>query len=295
MRAGACLLLVILQATFSVRTEMVVLPVTVTDARGHSVAGLTPASFKIFDSGRLQAITMFQGGEVPLTIGLIVDHSQSMGSKLDAVNAAVLAFARAGHPDDELFVVTFNNAVRVLPLAGGKPFTSDPVALVSALSADPPTGTTALYDAVAEGLRHLDAGHADRKALIVISDGGDNASRMKYAQVKDQARKSLAVIYGVALLGAESQDEDPAALKQLCRDSGGMAYFPSPDADVSSVFKQIAQDLRDQYTIGFAPGSSVTGVDKPGQAFHPISVTAIGPEGGKLKVRTRAGYSAKEP
>jgi Ca-activated chloride channel family protein len=290
MRVCACGLLIALQATFSVRTEMVVLPVTVTDARGHSVAGLTPASFKVLDNGRLQAITLFQGGEEPFTLGLIVDHSQSMGSKLNAINEAILAFARSGHPTDELFVVPFNNNVRVLPLAGGKPFTSDPVVLAGALRAETPTGMTALYDAVAEGLRILAEGHTNRKALIVVSDGGDNASRLKYSQVKDEARKSQAVIYGVGLLGADYQDEDPEVLKQLCRDSGGMAYFPEPGADVSIVFKQIAQDLRDQYTIGFVPG-----LDTTGQAFHPISVTAIGPEGGKLKVRTRAGYGAKAP
>lgn len=289
MRACACGLLLLLQAIFSSHTEMVVLPVTVTDSRGHSVAGLTPANFAVADDGRLQGITLFERGEVPVTLGLIVDHSQSMESKLDAINAAILAFVRSGRTGDEMFVIAFNDKVRVLPLAGDQPFTSNPVALVGALSAARPVGRTALYDAVAEGLKHLSTGHFDRKALIIVSDGGDNASHLKYGQVKDAVQKSQAVIYGVGLLGNDYQDEDPEILKQLCHDSGGMAYFPDAKMDVGSAFAQIGQDLRDQYTVGFTPSLDTS------HLYHSLKVTATGPDGAKLHVRTRAGYLTKAP
>jgi Ca-activated chloride channel family protein len=289
MRIAACCLCIALQALFSVHAEMVVLPVTVTDARGHSVAGLTQGSFRVFDEGRPQDIALFRSGETPITVGLVVDHSQSMGSKLSAVNEAAAAFARSGYADDELFVVTFSDRVRVPPLRSGKAFTSDPAELGDVLRAEKPAGTTALYDAVAEGLRHLQAGHSDRKALVVVSDGGDNASHLKYSQVRDLARQSQAVIYGVGLLGADYEEEDPEILKQLCRDSGGTAYFPAANADVATVFRQIAQDLRQQYTIGFIPGGGSS------QAFHAVSVIALGPDGTKLQVRTRSGYSVRGP
>jgi Ca-activated chloride channel family protein len=289
MRFFACLLIA-QQATFSVRTEMVVLPVTVTDARGQSVAGLTSDRFRVYDDGRLRPIALFRGGDVPLTVGLIVDYSQSMRSKRAEAHAAIAAFARSGREDDELFVVGFSDRAELQPLLGGKPFTSDPAELAAALNAGTPGGTTALYDAVALGLRHLPSGRSDRKALIVVTDGGDNASRLKYGQVRDLARGSEAVIYGIGLTGAELQEENPNNLKRLCKDSGGLAHFPATTADVEGVMMDIARDLRTQYTIGFAPAAP-----RPGQPFHTVKVAVVSPSGVKLRVRTRAGYSARPP
>ena len=289
MRLFACLLIA-QQATFSVRTEMVVLPVTVTDARGQSATGLTADRFRVYDDGRLQPIALFRGGDVPVTVGLIVDHSQSMRSKLPAVNAAIAAFARSGREDDELFVVGFNDRAQMSPLPGGKLFTSDAEELAQTLGAGVPEGMTALYDAVALGLRHLPAGQADKKALIVVTDGGDNASQLKYGQVRDLARDSQAVIYGVGLTGAQLQEENPNNLKRLCRDSGGVAHFPSVTADVEAAMMEISRDLRAQYTIGFAPAAS-----RPSQTFHTLRVTAVDPSGRKLRVRTRTGYNVRPP
>ena len=289
MRFLACLLIA-QQATFSVRTEMVVLPVTVTDSRGESVAGLTSDRFSVYDEGRLQPIALFRAGDVPLTVGLIVDHSQSMRPKRSAAHAALLAFARSGREDDEMFVVGFNDRAELRSFAGGKSFTTDPVELGLALDRGIPGGTTALYDAVALGLRHLPAGRSDRKALIVVTDGGDNASRLKYDQVRDLARASQAVIYGIGLTGAEQQEENPKNLKRLCADSGGLAYFPADNADVERTMLDIARQLRTQYTIGFAPPAP-----RPGQTFRKVKVSAVSPSGDKLRVRTRAGYSVRAP
>ncbi len=289
MRLVVCLLVVV-QATFSVRTEMVVLPVTVTDTRGESVAGLTAVDFRVYDDGRLQPITLFRSGEVALTVGLIVDHSQSMRSKLPAVNGAIAAFAEAGRADDELFVVGFNDRALLHPLPDGTPFTSDAAALSAALDAATPAGMTALYDAVALGLRHLPAGRSDRKALIVVTDGGDNASQLKYSQVRELARASEAVIYGVGLTGAQSQEENPEALKRLCRDSGGVAHFPTTQADISKAVRDIARDLRTQYTIGFAPAAN-----SARHGFRSVKVAVVSPVGAKFRVRTRAGYTSRSP
>lgn len=282
MRLLACVLIA-QQATFSVRTEMVVLPVTVTNSRGQAVTGLTADRFRVFDDGKLQPIVLFRGGEVPATVGLVVDHSQSMGGKLAAVNAAITAFARSGRGDDELFVVGFNDRARLQPLPGGKRFTSDPAELAATLNAATPGGRTALYDAVALGLRHLSSGREDRKALIVVTDGGDNISDLKYSHVRDMVRSSQAVIYGIGLTGAQIQEENPENLKRLCRDSGGLAHFPESAAEVQEVMMAVARDLRSQYTIGFSPAAS-------GRRLRSITVTALGPEGDKLRVRTRSSY-----
>jgi Ca-activated chloride channel family protein len=289
MRLLACLLIA-QQATFSVRTEMVVLPVTVTDSRGQSVAGLTSDHFRVYDDGRLQPIALFRGGDVPLTVGLIVDHSQSMRPKRAAAHAALEAFARSGREDDELFVVGFNNRAELRSFPGGRAFTSDPAELAAVLDEATPGGTTALYDAVAMGLRQLPAGRSDRKALIVVTDGGDNASQLKYHEVRDLARASQAVIYGIGLTGAEVQEENPDNLKRLCKDSGGLAYFPEAAADVERMMMDIARDLRTQYTIGFTPAPS-----RSGQTFRKVKVTVVSPSGDKLRARTRAGYSVRPP
>lgn len=287
LRAAACLVLA-LQATFSVSTELVVIPVTVTDGRGHHVTGLTASQFRVRDNGQPTAIVTFQSGEIPITIGLVVDHSQSMVSKLPAVTAAASAFARLAHADDEFFVVMFSNQVRRPAFDNDKLFTSDPAMLDAALAARLPGGPTALYDAVAEGLRHLPAGSSPRKALIVVTDGGDNASQLKYREIRNLARQSQAVIYGIGLVGADSQDENPDLLKQLCRDSGGIAYFPGQKEDVHAVFADIARDLREQYTLSINAGTAASG-----KLSHSLDITAVGPDGKKLKVRTRSGYDVR--
>jgi VWFA-related protein len=263
--------------------------VTVTDTRGQSVAGLTSDHFRVYDDGRLQPIALFRGGDVPITVGLIVDNSQSMRAKRTAAQIAIAAFAFSGRADDEMFVVDFSDRAVLRSFPGGQMFTSDPAALAAALNQGSPGGTTALYDAVAMGLRHLPAGRSDRKALVVVTDGGDNASRLKYSQVRDLARASQAVIYGIGLTGAELQEENPDNLERLCKDTGGFAHFPAT-ADVKSVMMEIARDLRAQYTIGFAPASA-----RRGETFHEVKVEAIGADGAKLKVRTRAGYSVRPP
>jgi Ca-activated chloride channel family protein len=262
---------------------MVVLPVTVTDSHGRHVAGLTADNFKVFDEGRASPIATFQTGDIPITIGLVVDHSQSMGSKLDAVNAAASAFAQLAHPNDEFFVVMFSTHVR-RPTFDGRLFTSDPTVLDTALAARLPGGPTALYDAVAEGLQHLPLGTSARKALIVVTDGGDNASTLDYGDVRRIARTSQAVIYGIGLLGADTQEENPERLKQLCRDSGGAVYFPDANDAISGAFAEIARDLHEQYTLSIAAATA------KGHDSREIRVTATGPDGKKLKVRTRSHY-----
>ena len=186
-----------------------------------------------------------------MTVGMVVDHSRSMGPKLQGVSAAVSAFAQSSNPDDEMFVVDFSDNVSV-ELPGGKPFTSNPRELAQAVSAVSARGMTALYDAVAEGLNHLQLGRWDKKALIIVSDGGDNASGRKYADVLELARRSQAVIYAIGLVGAP-EEENPGVLRRLCKDTGGLAFFPAEGQSVSDISTIIAHDLREQYTLGFTP------------------------------------------
>lgn len=270
------------QGTISVETALVVLPVRVTGANGDFVSGLTQDQFRVYEDGRQQIITLFRQEDTPVTVGLVVDHSRSMGPKLSGVAAAVLAFAQSSNPDDEMFVVDFSDNVSV-ELPGGKPFTSNPQELAQGVSAVSARGMTALYDAVAEGLNHLQLGRCDKKALIIVSDGGDNASGRKYSDVLELSRRSQAVVYSIGLFGA-SEEENPEVLRRLSKDTGGLAFFPAQGESVSEISTRIAHDLREQYTIGFTPEKKHDGT------FRKIHVEVTAPGRGKLQVRTRSGY-----
>jgi Ca-activated chloride channel family protein len=281
-------IVLLLQAVISVHAELVVAPAVVIDARGHHVGGLTQESFRIFDNGRRQPISVFHHGESSVTLGLIVDRSQSMRPKTQALLAAVTSVLGTSRTDDELFAVDFNDDVS-FALGDGRPFTNDANELAAALAAVRAEGRTALYDGVAAGLEHLERGRAQRRALVLVSDGGDNGSRRKYAEVLALARRSDAVIYAIGLMGSSvtEEQEDAGLLQRLCKDTGGVAYFPKTDAEIAMASATVAADLREQYTLGFVPAERTDG-----RAFRKIEVTASAPGLGRLRVRTRSGYIA---
>ncbi len=275
------------QSTISVKSELVVLPVSVTDAGGNIVLGLKQQDFHVFEDGRPQEITLFRQGDSPVTVGLIVDHSRSMGLRLSEVATAVSAFARSSNRQDEMFVVDFNDDVSV-ELLDGKAFSNDAKELGKAVTAVSARGRTALYDAISEGLIHIKLGHCERKALIIVSDGGDNASQQKFSQILAEAQHSQVAIYSIGLI-TDDADGNPTALRRLSKATGGIAYFPDGANTVINVSTQIARDLREQYLLGFVPA-------KAGKAysFRKIEVKVAAPGRGKIRVRTRAGYSAAE-
>jgi Ca-activated chloride channel homolog len=275
-------------STISVRSELVALPVRVTDAHGIVVPGLNLEDFSVFEDGRPQKLTLFQQEDAPVTVGLVVDHSRSMAPKLAEVSAAVSAFAHSSNPQDEMFVVDFNDDVW-LQILGGKPFTHNAKDLETAIAAVSARGRTALYDAVAEGLKHLGFGHCEKKALIIVSDGGDNASHQKFSQVLALAQRSQVVIYSIVLQG-EGQEENPGVLRRLSKSTGGISYFPSSAETIASISALIARDLRDQYTLGFAPERHTSEA-----SFRKIHVKVSVPGRTDLHVRYRPGYFAVDP
>jgi len=288
------LLVVVLlfQAVISVRTDLVVVPVTVTDDTGHRVLGLGQDNFRIYEAGRERPVTVFLHGDDPVTLGVIVDRSQSMRGKDVQLRTAMTALLDSSRPNDQLFGVDFNDDVSVSP-RGTAAFTHSPGELAATLAGVRAEGRTALYDAVATGLRHLELGQSQKNALIVISDGGDNASRHTAQEVLSAAWRSQAVIYGIALLSLPgtpaSEEENPKLLGRLCKDTGGVAYEVRSITEIVTVAHQIAEDLRDQYTLGFAPERR-TGAP----AFRKIDVRVSAPGQGSLRVRTRSGYLSSE-
>ncbi|HMD39783.1 MAG TPA: VWA domain-containing protein [Candidatus Acidoferrum sp.] len=275
------------QATISVQSDLVAIPVRVTDAHSNFVPGLRQQDFQVYEEGRPQSITLFQQEDAPVTVGLVVDHSRSMGKNLAEVTAAVYAFSHSTNPQDEMFVVDFNDDVW-LQMLGGKLFTHDAGDLEKAIAAVGARGRTALYDAIAEGINHMRYGHWEKKALILVTDGGDNASHQKFSDILALAQRSQVMIYSIVLLNTD-EEENPGILRRLCKSTGGIAYFPDAKQSVASITNQIARDLREQYTIGFAP-------QKQGSAasFRKIQVKVSATGQGKLNVRSRPGYFAPD-
>jgi len=268
----------------SIKTDLVSLSVTVVDRRGALVPGLRAEHFTVYDNGEPQTIQFFSNEDVATTIGLLVDSSGSMRGRRDDVTAAATAFADMSHPRDEFFTLNFNEAV----WPGLPPqiaFTEDTGQLRAALSAAPALGMTAVYDAVSRGLAHLRRGTRDRKALVVISDGGDNASRERLDDVVQSARASDAVIYSVTFVDPDNRDERRQVMKTLARETGGRAFLVKNAEDVWPAFAQIAREIRSGYTIGFEPSDTSGG-------FRSIRVVADAGNDDQLVARTRAGYYA---
>jgi Ca-activated chloride channel family protein len=272
--------------TFSAKSELVVLHVQVKDHRGAYVSGLQERAFRVYEEQQPRPIKFFLNEDAPVTTGLLIDRSGSMAPVRDRVIAASAAFVESSNPNDEVFALVFDDHVRPV-FEPSAPFTSDARVLRRALSdVFAPAGRTALYDAIVSGLQYVRKGTRDRHALIVLSDGGDNASHTAFAAALAATQASNALVYTVALVAPLNSDADPARLAKFAETSGGTAFAPTDISGVESAFQQISRDLRQRYTIGYVrPAGS-----RPG--FHRIRVDVYGPDGRKLVARTREGYDA---
>jgi Ca-activated chloride channel homolog len=269
-----------------VNANLVVLHATAQDHRGILVSGLDKDAFQVYEDGALQQIKYFSHEDVPVTVGLVIDNSGSMRKKRAEVIAAALAFSRSSNPQDQMFVVNFNEHVR-FALPGNTPFTDQVSELEVALSRIITNGQTALYDAVAAALEHLTKGDRDKKVLIVIGDGGDNASQHNLAQILAMAQHTDAIIYTIGLFDEEDDDRNPHVLRQLAKNTGGDVFLPQSLKEVVPICERIARDIRNQYTIAYVPGNR-----KQDGTYRAIQVNASAPGRGHLLIRTRAGYRA---
>ena len=268
----------------STDVELVLLDVSVKQVKGGYASGLTRDNFQIYENGAPQKITEFASADIPVAVGLVFDDSGSMQPKRPEVITAGLIFVSASNPQDQIFVVNFNDKVRS-GLPDNVPFTDDLTLLRSALLKDMPEGKTALYDAVAFALRHLESGRRDKKTLVVVSDGGDNVSAHSLKELMQLIQESRATIYSVGIFDDEDPDSNPRVLERMARVSGGESFFPKELGEVIPICRQIAKDIRNRYTIGYTP---VHSGDRA--ALRKIHVVATAPDRGKLLVRTRTSY-----
>lgn len=271
-----------------VDVSLVVLHTTVVDDRGRFAEGLKQENFRVFEDKVEQKLAVFKREDVPVSFGLVVDNSGSMRDKRERVNAAALTFVRTSNPQDEGFVVNFNDDFY---LDMDKDFTSNINEMKEALERIDSRGSTALRDAVIGSLDHLKKGTRDKKVLLVVTDGEDNASRKSFEETLKIVQSSDAVIYSIGLLSEESKKSAKRArraLQELSQATGGLAFFPENVQDVETLCGQIAHDIRNQYTLAYYP----TNTRRDG-TFRTVQVAVTPLQGrGKLMARTRTGYYA---
>lgn len=277
---------------FSTQSELVVLHVAVKDRKGGYVGGLGQESFRVLEDRRPQEISFFNNQDAPVTVGLLIDSSGSMAPNRDLVIAASMAFTKAMNPQDEFFVLGFNEHIHT-PLPAERPFTNyEPTLRVALIQAIKARGQTAIYNAVNAGLDYVQKGGFERQVLIVVSDGGDNASATTRAQVLANAQASNAVIYTIALVDPLDPEADPGFLAQLSESTGGVAFRPKNAGQIEEILQRVATDIRNMYTIGYVPAELSAASKARREALRRVAVDVRLPTGQKASVRTRRAYLA---
>jgi Ca-activated chloride channel homolog len=274
--------------TISTDIELVILDVSVKDAKGGYVSGLGKEDFRVYENNQPQPITHFSHADIPVSVGLVIDNSGSMLAKRAEVVTAALTFVQASNPLDEMFVVNFNDKVHS-GLPADVPFTDDTKMLRAALWKGESVGRTSLYDALAYALKHLEKGRKDKKTLVLVSDGGDNASAIGLTEILRRTAESRATIYTIGLFDENDLDRKPSVLRKLANVSGGEYFQLRQIDDVAPVCRKIAGDIRNRYTIAYTPRH----LDSR-QSERLIKVTASDQSRSRLIVRTRSRYIMPE-
>ena len=275
------------QGTYVFRKDVdeVMLHATVIDEKQHIITNLDRTAFTVFEDGKPQPIISFHHVDIPVAMGILIDNSGSMREKRNKVNQAALNLVRSSNPNDEVFVVNFNDEQYL-----DQDFTNDLRKLKEALEKIDARGGTALYDAVVASADHLKQnGRLEKKVLFVVTDGEDNASNETLEQaVKQLQQENGPSVYTIGILGDEEHPKRAKKALQIISDrTGGIAFFPKTLDEVDAISRTIANDIRNQYAIGYKASSP-----KGSGNFHAIRVEAKAKGHGKMVVRTKSGYYA---
>lgn len=273
-----------------VDTTLVLIPVTVTDTMNRFVLGLGKQDFRVLEDGKEQQVKQFSDEDAPLSVGLLVDTSGSMGAKIDTSRQAVVQFLKTMNAQDEVFLIEFSDSAEV-----AVPFTKDASELQSKLESVEPQGLTALLDAVHLGIGEMKKAKNPRKALLIISDGGDNNSRYTATEVKDLVREADVQIYAMGVFEpagffglTAAELSGPHLLSTLADQTGGRTFASSNSKDLPAIAARIGIELRNQYVLGYYPANQ----DRNGK-FRKVEVKLGQPKDlPPLKARWRSGYYA---
>lgn len=272
-----------------IKTDLVTLTLTVTDLYGRYVSGLTKKAFSVTDNGEEQDITFFSDSDAPVSLGILFDVSGSMsGDKIGKARKALSRFIATSHPSDEYFLIAFNQRAQLL-----MDRTRDGEAVLSRLTLVQPKNDTALYDAVYLGVERVTRGSHQKRALLIISDGQDNASRYNFGEVRRLLKESDVVTYAVGIqnsrdIASQVGMQGQAFLDEICSVTGGKSFYPQSDVEMDEIFERIALELRHQYSVGYIPKDF-----QPDGKWRKVKVKVKPPRGlPRLTVRSRDGYYA---
>jgi VWFA-related protein len=269
---------------FRTESRLVVLHATAEDKEGRLVMDLPQSAFQVFENGVRQQIKSFRKEDVPVSLGLLIDSSASMTDKRERVAAAALALVQSSHPEDEIFIVNFDETPTL-----SVDFTSDIAKMRKGLARIDSRGGTAMRDALRTAIEHVKGrDKKDKKVLVVVTDGNDNSSLEKLETIIRAAQQSEVLVYAIGLLADESPREAEKArraLDSVARATGGQTYFPKDVSEIDRIAPQIAREIRNQYIVTYSPDNQ----DLDG-SFRQIRLIVDAPT--VATVRTRAGYYA---
>ncbi len=269
---------------FRAETRLVVLHASVVDRNGKLVTTLPQKAFKVYENGVEQQLKIFRREDVPVSLGLVIDNSGSMKPRREQVEAAALNLVKASNPEDQVFIVNFNDEAYL-----DAPFTHSMEKLEEGVSRIDSRGGTAMRDAISMSIDYMkEEGKLDKKVILAVTDGDDNASSVTLEELVRKAQQSEVLIYTIGLLNEEDRGaarRAERALKTISEASGGLAYFPKELTDVNQLALDVAHEIRNQYILGYTPSN--TAMDG---SYRQIRVTVDGPN--RPVARTRTGYYA---
>ena len=272
--------------TLNVNVDLVELQVLAVDREGRHVSTLSEGDFVIYEDQVEQQISLFRRNDLPVSLGLVIDNSRSMTRKKDRVDVAALSFVNHNNPDDESFLIHFDDTARLV-----QGLTKDVGAIRRALATIQPYGQTALFDAVGMALETIEAGEHMHRAILVITDGADNASRSTFGDVLERVRQSDVTLYTIGVFrNPQEEAEARPVLEALAGAGGGRAFFPTDPVEVPALTLQIAQEIRDQYTLGYVPANF-----RHDGTWRGVRVQVRPEAGGRnIQLNYRHGYYAPE-
>ncbi|MGA2696378.1 MAG: VWA domain-containing protein [Terriglobales bacterium] len=267
---------------FKKEVDEVLLHATVVDEKGHLITDLDQSAFRVLENSQQQTIISFRHEDIPVAMGIVIDNSGSMREKRDEVNKAALNLVKSSNPQDQVFIVNFNDEFYL-----DQDYTNSISKLSDALHKVEARGGTALYDALVASSEHLKKfSKLQRKVIFVVTDGEDNASRETLEQtVRRLQEENGPTVYAIGILGEEKERRARRALQTIAERTGGIAFLPKNSQEVDEISRTVAHDIRNQYTIGYKPTTP-----KSAGGYRTIRVDVKAKRHGKLTVRTRSGY-----
>jgi len=268
--------------TLNVNVDLVQLHVSVVDEQQRPVGGLVKDHFRVLENNVAQSIAVFKQEDIPVSLGLVIDNSRSIEPRKQRLDAAAVSFVRKSNPEDETFIVHFDSEVRLV-----QDFTSDLWQIQKTLASAKPFGQTAVYDALARALDQMERAKYDKKALLLVTDGIDNASTTTLSQITERLKRDNVMVFVVGLLSESGGLTAEESLIRIADASGGKAYFPENVEQARVMMERIARDLREQYTLGYFP----TNPNRDG-AWRSVRVEVKPPQGypSNLIAHYRHGY-----